>query len=99
MRHVLEQAIQALPEQFRTVFMLREVEGLSIKEVAEHLDIPTATVKTRDHRARSILRERLDKRIDAATKEAFAFMGAQCDAVVAQVSARLWQHNILRTSE
>ena len=89
MRGVLEQAIQTLPEQFRTVFILREVEGLSIKETAEYLAIPAATVKTRDHRARALLRERLNKRIDSATKEAFAFMGAQCDAVVANVMARI----------
>jgi len=89
MRRVLEQAIQSLPEQFRAVFVLRELEGLSIKEAAEYLDIPSATVKTRDHRARSMLRELLDKRIDTATKEAFAFMGPQCDAVVEYVMARL----------
>jgi RNA polymerase sigma-70 factor (ECF subfamily) len=89
MRGVLEHAIQTLPEQFRTVFMLREVEGLSIKETAEYLGIPAATVKTRDHRARTMLRERLEEHIDTATKEAFSFLGAQCDAIVFNVLARV----------
>jgi RNA polymerase sigma-70 factor (ECF subfamily) len=91
LREVLEHAIQSLPAPFRTVFVLREVEGLSIKETAEYLGIPAATVKTRDHRARSLLRAKLDKRIDDATKQAFSFMGEQCDAVVAHVLARI-QH-------
>ncbi|HYM36512.1 MAG TPA: RNA polymerase sigma factor [Steroidobacteraceae bacterium] len=89
MKKILEQAIELLPTQFREVFVLRELEGLSIKETAEYLDIPAATVKTRDYRARAMLRERLDKRIDTATKEAFAFLGAQCDAIVANVLMRI----------
>jgi RNA polymerase sigma-70 factor (ECF subfamily) len=86
-RGLLEDAIRALPQQFRAVFMLREVEGLSINETAEYLGVPPATVKTRDHRARTMLRERLNRRIDAATKDAFAFLGGQCDTVVAAVLA------------
>jgi RNA polymerase sigma-70 factor (ECF subfamily) len=89
MTQVLERAIEALPEQFRTVFVLREVEGLSVNETAEYLNVPVATVKTRDYRARSLLRAQLDRRIDSATKEAFSFMGAQCDAIVEHVLKRI----------
>lgn len=91
MRGILEQAIAALPEHFRSVFLLREVEGLSVKETADYLEIPVATVKTRDHRARSLLRTSLESRIDAATRQAFPFLGERCDALVARVLARLQQ--------
>jgi RNA polymerase sigma-70 factor, ECF subfamily len=91
MRGILEQAIAALPEHFRSVFLLREVEGLSVKETSDYLEIPVATVKTRDHRARSLLRTSLESRIDAATRQAFPFLGSRCDALVARVLARLQQ--------
>ena len=89
MRHTLEQAIASLPEQFRSVFMLREVEGLSLRETAEYLEIPVATVKTRDHRARAMLREKLEGEIEAATRRAFPFLGSRCDRIVARVMSRL----------
>ena len=89
MRHRLEQAIASLPAQFRSVFMLREVEGLSLRETAEYLDIPVATVKTRDHRARVMLREKLEGEIEAATRRAFPFLGSRCDRIVARVLHRL----------
>ncbi len=89
MRDVLEQAIASLPEQFRSVFMLREVEGLSLRETAEYLDIPVATVKTRDHRARLLLRKKLDGEIEAAMRRAFPFLGSRCDRIVARVLRRL----------
>jgi RNA polymerase sigma-70 factor, ECF subfamily len=91
MRGILEQAIGALPEHFRSVFLLREVEGLSVKETSDYLEIPVATVKTRDHRARSLLRASLETRIDAATRQAFSFLGSRCDTLVARVLARLQQ--------
>ena len=65
LRKLLERAIQRLPEQFRTAFVLREVEGLSVEETAEYLGIPPSTVKTRDHRARNLLRGYLSENIDA----------------------------------
>ena len=89
MRHTLEEAIASLPEQFRSVFMLREVEGLSLRETAEYLDIPVATVKTRDHRARMMLRARLEGEIEAATRRAFPFLGSRCDRIVGGVLQRL----------
>ena len=89
MRHTLEQAIASLPAHFRSVFMLREVEGLSLRETAEYLEIPVATVKTRDHRARVMLREKLEGEIEAATRRAFPFLGSRCDRIVSGVLQRL----------
>lgn len=91
MRDILEQAIGSLPAHFRSVFMLREVEGLTVKETADYLDLAVATVKTRDHRARLLLREKLSGQIDAATRGAFPFLGRRCDDLVARVLARLEQ--------
>jgi RNA polymerase sigma-70 factor, ECF subfamily len=88
-QRLLEQAIQRLPEQFRTAFMLREVEGLSVEETAEYLGIPPATVKTRDHRARNLLRTYLSENIDATIPQTFPFLGARCDRIVENVLARL----------
>ena len=89
MRRLLESQIDALPEAYRTVFMLRAVEELSVEETAAVLDIPAATVRTRLFRARSMLRETLAQKIDVACEDAFSFAGERCDRVVAAVLARL----------
>ena len=91
MKRFLEEAIQQLPDPFRSVFMLREVEGLSIEETAQHLGIPAATVKTRDHRARKMLKQQLGERIDSALPETFGFLGSRCDSLVERVLRRLRQ--------
>ena len=88
-RCLLEHAIDDLPENFRLVFMLREVEGCSIEETAVQLGIPPATVKTRHHRARRLLRTALDKRLAQGLGDTFAFMGQRCAAVTERVLARL----------
>ena len=88
-RRILERKIDELPEQFRTVFMLREVEELSVEETAECLDVPAATVRTRAFRARALLRESLAQEVDIATADAFGFDGENCDRVVAAVLGRL----------
>lgn len=84
-RRMLERRIDDLPEQFRTVFMLRDVEELTVEETAECLDVPPATVRTRAFRARALLREALARDIDAATVDAFGFAGERCDRIVAKV--------------
>ena len=89
LRRLLERAIQRLPEQFRSAFVLREVEGLSVEETAEYLGIPSATVKTRDHRARNLLRTYLSENIDATIPRTFTFLGARCDQLVERVLQRL----------
>lgn len=85
MRRLIESRIDTLPESFRTVFMLRAIEEMSVEEVAAALDIPEATVRTRFFRARSLLREGFSRDIDIATSEAFSFDGARCDRIVASV--------------
>jgi len=88
-RRLLESQIDALPEAYRTVFMLRAVEELSVEEVADILDIPAATVRSRLFRARGMLREALAQKIDVACEDAFSFAGERCDRVVAGVLVRL----------
>jgi RNA polymerase sigma-70 factor (ECF subfamily) len=93
MRHelgeLIERQIDALPDAFRGVFVLRAVEELSVEDTAELLDIPAATVRTRFFRARSMLRESLAREVDVAIDGAFAFDGARCDRIVAAVLARI----------
>ena len=88
-RRLLESQIDALPEAYRTVFMLRAVEELSAEETAAILDIPAATVRSRLFRARGMLREALAQKIDVACEDAFSFAGERCDRVVAGVLVRL----------
>ena len=89
LRRLLEAKIDALPEQFRTVFMLRDVEELTVEETAELLDVPPATVRTRAFRARALLRAALAEELDAAAVAAFGFAGARCDRIVANVLERI----------
>jgi RNA polymerase sigma-70 factor (ECF subfamily) len=92
-RLLIERHIDALPEVFRTVFVLRALEELSVEETAASLDIPEATVRTRFFRARGLLREALAREIDVATGEAFAFDGARCDRIVSAVLGRIHPPN------
>jgi RNA polymerase sigma-70 factor (ECF subfamily) len=89
MRRLLERKIDQLPLAFRTAFILREVEELTIDEVAECLSVPPATVRTRVFRARALLRAALAEEIDVATGDVFAFAGERCDRIVTGVLARL----------
>jgi RNA polymerase sigma-70 factor (ECF subfamily) len=87
---LIERRVDALPEAFRGVFVLRAFEELSVDEVSELLGVPEATVRTRYFRARGLLRESLAQELDGAfDEEAFAFAGARCDRIVAAVLARL----------
>jgi RNA polymerase sigma-70 factor (ECF subfamily) len=86
---ILQDAIDRLPEEFRQVFMLRGVEQLSIAETAELLDIKAATVKTRFHRARRMLQELLQRKLDDVVRDTFPLGGQRCDAIVAVVLARV----------
>lgn len=88
-RALLEASIDALPESFRTVFVMRAVEEMSGEEVALCLGIPEATVRSRFFRARGLLRAALLRHMDVAFDDAFAFDGARCDRIVANVLARL----------
>ncbi len=88
-RRMLERRIDELPVAFRTVFVMREVEDLSVEETAASLSIPAATVRTRLFRARALLREALARDMDSATVEVFQFDGERCDRIVASVLARV----------
>jgi RNA polymerase sigma-70 factor, ECF subfamily len=89
MRRLLEHAVGSLPEAFRTVFVLRQIEGLSGEETAEVLDIGVATVKTRLLRARRKLQDILAPQIGSALSDTFPFAGADCAALTERVLARL----------
>ncbi len=86
---LIEQAVDQLPEDFRTVFVLRAIQQLSAKETAESLDIKEATVKTRYHRARKIMQVALNRHMDSAGLRAFEFAGKRCDSMVATVFKRI----------
>jgi RNA polymerase sigma-70 factor (ECF subfamily) len=88
-RALHERAIDALPEAFRTVFVARDVEGMSIEETAELLGIRPETVKTRLHRARRMLRDELEKHIGPVVGSAFPFLGQRCARLTERVLARL----------
>jgi RNA polymerase sigma-70 factor (ECF subfamily) len=86
---IVEAAVEALPESFRTVFVLRAVEEMSVVETAECLDLPEETVKTRLFRARARLQKEIHRRTAAAVPELYAFHLSRCDRVVAGVLARI----------
>lgn len=89
MRRLLEAKIDGLPDSYRTVFVLRALEELSVEETAAALGIPPATVRTRFFRARGLLREAISREIDVALDAAFGFAGERCDRIVASVLARI----------
>jgi RNA polymerase sigma-70 factor (ECF subfamily) len=89
LRGALERAIDALPDDFRAVFVLRAVEEMSGAETAECLGIPEETVKTRLFRARGRLQEALLEQLGPAIKGAFDFQRPRCDRVVAGVLRRI----------
>jgi RNA polymerase sigma-70 factor (ECF subfamily) len=88
-RRLLEQHIDALPDDYRAVFMLRAVEEMPVEEAATVLGIPPATVRSRLFRARGLLREALASSIDQAYEETFAFAGERCDRIVANVMRKI----------
>ena len=89
LRQLLTAAVDALPQEFRSVFVLREVEGLNTAATAACLAIRPETVKTRLHRARLQLQETLGPHLLASSPTLFEFDGGRCDRVVGQVLARL----------
>ena len=89
LRRLLEERIDQLPVAFRTVFVMREVEDMTVEETAECLGIAPATVRTRVFRARALLREARARDVDTATADVFGFAGERCDRIVAAVLARI----------
>lgn len=91
---LLEAAILSLPEAYRTVLMLRDVEEISTAETASALNLTEENVKVRLHRARVLLRRELYNRAGSARGEAFPFMGARCDRMVHRVFERLGEDRL-----
>ena len=88
-RRLLEQAVEQLPDAYRTVFMLRDIEEMSTTDTANVLEISEENVKVRLHRARSFLRKSLYARAGMEQKEAFNFHAVRCDRVVKNVFERI----------
>lgn len=86
---ILEQAIAALPEQYRVVYMLREVEEMSTEETAESLELSEENVRIRLHRARGLLKKYLVEKAGLAARHAYPFHLSRCDRVVANVFANI----------
>ena len=88
-REFLEKAVDDLPDAFRAVFILRDIEEMSIEETAGHLSLKPETVKTRLHRARRLMRAAVEKRLSATFSELFPFDGARCERMADRVIDRL----------
>jgi RNA polymerase sigma-70 factor, ECF subfamily len=88
-RRLLERAVDDLPEAFRIVFVMREIEQMNVEETASQLDIPTETVKTRLHRARRLLREALQEKLGSALQDTYAFDGKRCEHMTEAVLRRM----------
>jgi RNA polymerase sigma-70 factor (ECF subfamily) len=86
---LLRQAVDELPSGLRAVFTLRLVEGLDTDEAAECLGLTPANVKVRLHRARALLRQRIEARIGEEARQLYQFDGERCDRIVRSVLARL----------
>jgi RNA polymerase sigma-70 factor (ECF subfamily) len=88
-RRLLERAVDRLPPAFRTVFVMREIEEMSVEETAAHLGLKPETVKTRLHRARRLLREALKESLSGALADTFSFQGDRCARITARVLDQL----------
>jgi RNA polymerase sigma-70 factor (ECF subfamily) len=88
-RRLLERAVDQLPDHFRVVFMLRDIEEMSVEETASHLGLRPETVKTRLHRARRLLREALNQTLASALTDVFPCAGARCARIADAVLERL----------
>ncbi len=86
---LVEEAVDELPDGYRSVFVLREIEGMSTADAALSLGVSEEVVKVRLHRARLALRDRLYARAGTAAQDAFAFLGWRCDRMVERVMARI----------
>lgn len=89
LQRLLEKAVDALPDNFRAAFVLREIEQLSVAETAEVLGIVPATVKTRVYRARQLLKKSISHDLEDVLRSTFSFAGHDCDRMVRVVFERL----------
>jgi RNA polymerase sigma-70 factor (ECF subfamily) len=99
LHRVLEEAVDALPETYRVVFMLRDIDGLSTSETGEGLGLGEEAVKTRLHRARAMVRRAVTARIGEVAADTFQFHAPRCDRVVAAVLARIGSKQLERLAD
>jgi RNA polymerase sigma-70 factor (ECF subfamily) len=88
-RIFLERAVDTLPDAFRAVFVLRDVEGLSVEETASHLGLNALTVRTRLHRARKLMRTAIEEQLSGAFASLFPFDGERCVRMADRVLEQL----------
>ncbi len=88
-QHVVEHAIDELPEAFRLVFITRVIEGMNVEQTADILGLKPETVKTRLHRARNMLRDNVERKIGPVVMDAFPFAGKRCERLTEAVLKRL----------
>tara|TARA_R110002124_G_scaffold267777_1_gene435109 strand:- start:10445 stop:11092 length:648 start_codon:yes stop_codon:yes gene_type:complete len=88
-RTLLERAVDELPPLFRAIFVLRDVQGLDVKETARHLDLKPETVRTRLHRARRLLRTSIERQARGSFASLFPFDGARCVSMAERVMQQL----------
>jgi RNA polymerase sigma-70 factor (ECF subfamily) len=93
-RRLLEEAVEKLPDAYRTIFILRDIEDMSTTDAADVLEITEDNVKVRLHRARALLRKSLYARAGMERKEAFNFHAVRCDRVVKNVFERIQQRAV-----
>lgn len=98
-RQLLERAVVDLPEPFRLVFVLREIEEMNTDETAALLELKPETVKTRLHRARRLARKSLERELSSTFSDLFPFDGARCDRMGARVIRRLQGDGLLKPGE
>ena len=89
LKELLQSVIESLPREYRIVFVLRQLQGLSTEETSECLQITEEAVKTRLHRARGLLRRKIDARIGAGIRRLYQFDGQRCDRIVTGVLATI----------
>ena len=99
LRRLIEEAIDALPEGYRLVLILRDVEGLSTSETGESLGLGADVIKTRLHRARAMLRRKVTERLGDGATGVFPFHAPRCDRVVLGVFTRLDLHRAVHQHE
>jgi len=88
-RRFLEAAIEALPDDYRTIVVMRDVEEMNVAETAASLDVTEAVVKTRLHRAHAMLRKELYARAQGRLADLYPFLGERCDRIVKTVFERI----------
>lgn len=86
-RGLVEQTLETIPASYRVVFVLRELEQMSVAETAACLGISPVNAKVRLHRAKKMLREGLERRIPGISP--YSFLGDRCDALTRRVMERV----------